>query len=121
MLSTRASTGRQQRLRQQSCRLPLGRAIRLAVNSYYRFKGRSIHGKSLWSASERVWIGLDTFLHWSLNLEDIDIPWAVATAVGAPQDVEELRDAVHLELVSYWANRLKALPRQEFPAWLPLP
>jgi len=87
----------------------------------YGFKGRSIHGKALWSATERVWIGLDTFLHWSLCLEDIDIPWAVATAVGAPHDVEQLRDAVQSELVFYWADCLKALPRQECPAWLPLP
>ena len=118
--STHASTRRQRRLRHQSRQLPLICAIHCAVDSCYRFKGRSIHGKALWSATERVWIGMDTFLHWSLCLEDIDIPWAVATAMGA-RDVEQLRDAVHSELISYWADRLGALPRQECPAWLPLP
>ncbi len=71
----------------QSRRLPLQCAIRCAVDLCYGFQGRSIQGKALWSTTERVWMGPETFLHWSLCLEDIDIPWAVATAVGAPQDV----------------------------------
>jgi hypothetical protein len=121
VLSRHASTGRQRRLRRASRRLPLQCAIRCAVDLCYGFQGRSIQGKALWSTTERVWMGPETFLHWSLCLEDIDIPWAVATAVGAPQDVEQLRDAVHTELVAYWADRLQALPCQECPAWLPLP
>jgi hypothetical protein len=87
----------------------------------YRFKGRSVEGKALWSETERVWLGRETFLHWSLSLEEIDIPWAVATAVGAPDDDDQLRVAVQSELTSYFANCLKALPCQERPKWLPLP
>jgi hypothetical protein len=119
--SAHASTGRLRRIRRQSCRLPLKSAIRRAVESCYRFKGRSMLGKALWSETERVWIGRDTFLHWSLCLADIDIPWAVATAVGAPHDTDQLRDAVQTELASYFADRLGDLPYQDRPNWLPLP
>ena len=115
------STGRQRWIRRQSRSLSLNSAIRLAVDLCYRFKGRSAHGDALWSEKERVWMGRDTFLHWSLSLKDIDIPWAVATSVGAPLDIEQLRDAVHTELVCYFADCLKALPRQVEPNWLPLP
>ena len=40
-------------------------------------------------------------------IENIDIPWAVATAAEAPKDVEQLREAVLVELNSYWADRLE--------------
>jgi hypothetical protein len=116
-----SSTGRQRRIRRESSRLPLKNAIHLAADVCYRFKGRSPQGKALWSETERVWLGRDTFLHWSLRLEDIDIPWAVATAVGAPHDTDQLCDAVQTELTSYFADRLQALPCQEQPNWLPLP
>jgi hypothetical protein len=66
-------------------------------------------------------MGSDTFLHWAVRIEDIDIPWAVATAVGAPEDIEHLRCAVLTELAAYWADRMTALPCREQPHWLPLP
>jgi hypothetical protein len=119
--SAHSSTGRQRWIRRRSCRLSLKHAIHLAADLCYGFKGRSLHGKALWSETERVWMGLDTFLHWSLSLADIDIPWAVATSLGAPGDTDRLRDEVQTELKSYFADRLKALPRQEMPNWLPLP
>lgn len=116
-----APTGRQRSLRRHSCSLQLKHAVRCAVDVCFRFKCRSILGKALWSETERAWLGSDTFLHWALWLEDINIPWTVATAVGAPEDVGELRRAVHTELASYWSDRMAALPRGEAPHWLPLP
>ena len=119
--SSRASTGRQRLIRRHARQLSLKRAVRFAVNVCFRFRYRAVHGKALWSETERVWLGGDTYRHWALSLEDIDIPWAVATATGAPNDVEQLRRAVDSELTAYWADRLAALPRQECPHWLPLP
>ena len=81
--STRSSTGRQRWLRRQSRGLSLKSAIRFAVDLCYGFKGRSTQGKALWSEKERVWMGRETFLHWSLSLDDIDIPWVVVTAAAA--------------------------------------
>jgi hypothetical protein len=116
-----ASTGRQRAIRHQACKLPLKNAVRLAVDVCFRFRRRTVQGKALWSEAERVWLGSDTFLYWALSLEDFDIPWAVATAAGAPQDGEQLRCAVRKELVSYWADRIAALPGSDWPRWLPLP
>jgi hypothetical protein len=116
-----ASTGRQRAIRRHACKLPLKNAVRLAVDVCFRFRCRTVQGKALWSETERVWLGSDTFLYWALSLADFDIPWAVATAAGAPQDVEQLRGAVRTELVSYWAERIAALPHRELPRWLPLP
>ena len=119
--SPHASTNRQRSIRRHCCKLALKNAVRFAADVCFRFRCRAIQGKALWSDAERVWLGRDTFLHWAISLEDIDIPWAVATAAGAPMDVEQLRGAVHAELVSYWVERLAALPRQKCPNWLPLP
>ena len=66
-------------------------------------------------------MGSKTFLDWAMCMENIDIPWVVATAAGAPSDVEELREEVLAELNSYWEDRLHALPSKERPHWLPLP
>lgn len=118
---SRVSTGRQRSIRRQSCRLPLKSAVRLAVDVCFQFKCRTSQGKALWSRTERAWLGSKTFLHWAMSLEDIDIPWAVATAAGAPGDIDQLRSAVRTELASYWAERLAALPDSEQPRWLPLP
>ena len=82
---------------------------------------RRVHSKALWSEKERVWLGSKTFLDWSMSIENIDIPWVVAQAAGAPADDEELREAVLAELNSYWANRLAELPSKALPNWLPLP
>jgi hypothetical protein len=115
------STGRQRAIRRHACKLPLKNAVRLAVDVCFRFRCRTLQGKALWCETEHVWLGSDTFLHWALWLEDFDIPWSVATAAGAPKDVEQLRGAVRKELVSYWDDRIAALPRSEWPRWLPLP
>ena len=115
------STGRQRSIRRHSCKVALKGAVRFAVDVCFRFRSRAVQGKALWSETERVWLGRETFLHWAIWLEDIDIPWAVATAAGAPSDVEQLRDAVRAELTSYWGERLAALPREPCPQWLPLP
>jgi hypothetical protein len=115
------STSRQRALRRHSRKVSLQSAVRFAVDVCFRFRCRAIQGKALWSDVERVWLGSDTFLYWALWLEDIDIPWTVATAAGAPEDAEELRDVVHAELACYWGERLAALPRDKCPPWLPLP
>jgi hypothetical protein len=118
---SRASTARQRSIRRRARRYSLQKAVRFAVDVYFRFSGRSGQTKALWSEKERVWMGSKTFLDWAMMIENIDIPWAVATAAGAPSDVAQLRDAVLVELNSYWANRLEVLPAREWPNWLPLP
>ena len=119
--SLQAPTGRQRSVRRHCGDLSLENAIRYAVGVCFRFKCRAAKGKALWSQTERVWLGRDTFLHWALCLVDIDIPWMVATAAGAPDDMEQLTSAVRAELTAYWAERLSALPRRRCPHWLPLP
>ena len=117
----RRSTHRQRVLRRYSRKRALGTAVRKAVDACFRFEFRAQHGQSLWSARERVWMGCDTFLHWSLQVQDIDIPWTVATAVGAPEDLVGLRSAVRTELLACWSERLASLPRGDDPRWLSLP
>ena len=116
-----ASTARQRSLRRHSCGQPLKKAVRFAVDTCFRFQCRAPQGKALWSETERVWLGNDTFMHWAICLEDIDIPWAVATASGAPTNANQLRVAVVTELKSYWADQVAELPRREDPRWMPLP
>lgn len=115
------STGRQRSIRRRSCSLSLKDAIQMAADRCFRFRCRALEGKALWSETERVWLGSETFLHWAMWLKDIDIPWAVATAVGAPRDIDQLRGVVLAELTAYWAEQLAFLPRREQPRWLPLP
>ena len=117
----RISTFRPRSIRRRVCRCSLKKAVRLAVDVCFRFSGRAVQGKALWSERERVWLGSKTFLDWAMWIENIDIPWAVATAAGAPTDVEQLRNAVLAELNCYWTNRLAVLPSREWPNWLPLP
>jgi hypothetical protein len=114
-------TGRQRSIRRHARGLPLKHAVRSAVDVCFRFTCRTVEGKALWSETEQAWLGKNTFLHWALWLKDIDIPWAVATATGAPEDLERLREAVRKELTSYWTERMAALPRRSQPHWLPLP
>ena len=101
-------------------RYSLKRAVRFAVDVRFRFSGKAVQSKALWSEKERVWLGSKTFLDWSMSIENIDIPWVVAAA-AVPADAEELREAVLAELNSYWANRLAELPSKALPNWLPLP
>jgi len=95
--------------------------VRSAVNVFFHFDRRATHGTALWSETERVWMGSQTFLYWAIRDAEIDIPWAVATASDAPEDVDLLREAVRVELLSYWKNQIASLPRRVFPRWLPLP
>jgi hypothetical protein len=116
-----APTRRQRSIRRRSRRLPLDSAVRFAAHAIFRFKCRAVQGKALWSETERVWLGTQTYLHWALYDDDIDIPWAVATSIGAPDDALLLRSVVRQELLSYWADRMASLPRRSRPHWLPLP
>ncbi|MEI8372920.1 MAG: hypothetical protein WCJ35_08810 [Planctomycetota bacterium] len=117
----RVSTCRQRSIRRRVPRYSLKQAVRFAVDVCFRFSGRAIQVKALWSETERVWLGSKTFLDWSMWIENIDIPWVVATAAGAPEDATQLRQEVLEELNSYWTNRLAVLPSKERPNWLPLP
>ena len=117
----RISTCRQRSIRRRARQYSLKKAVRFAVDVCFDFSGRAVEFKALWSKKERVWLGSKTFLDWSLWIESIDIPWVVATAAGAPENVEQLREAVLAELNEYWVDRLAMLPSQERPRWLPLP
>jgi len=117
----RVSTCRQRSIRRRARRFPLKKAVRFAVDVCFRFTGRATQVKALWSETERVWLGSKTFLDWSMWIENIDIPWVVATSADAPQDEEQLREVVLAELNEYWANQLAVLPSKERPNWLPLP
>lgn len=116
-----AASPRQRLVREHSRHLPLTRAVRTAVGAFFDFRYRDSRSKALWSESEQVWLGSETFLYWSLCDDEIDIPWVVARAPDAPQDPEELRRAVRAELVAYWSQRRRGLPRTDRPRWLPLP
>ncbi len=116
-----APSTRQRSVRRHSCGLPLKRAVRFAVQVFFDFDCRAKAGSALWSETERVWMGSETFLYWALWDAEIDIPWVVATAAGVPEDAKQLREAVRAELVAYWADRLASLPRSGRPVWLPLP
>jgi len=118
---SRVSTRRQRFIRRSACTLPLKNAVRLAADVCFGFQCRRLQGTSLWSKTQRAWLGSKTFLDWAMRAEDIDILWTVATAVGAPQEVQPLRDAVREELAAYWAELMAALPRGTEPPWLPLP
>jgi hypothetical protein len=99
----------------------LRRAVRLAANAFFRFKYRAPKAAALWSSAEHVWLGRETFLYWALWDANIDIPWVVAQAAGAPADADELRAAVGAELAAYWDRQMTSLPRTGKPYWLPLP
>lgn len=114
-------TGRQRSVRHRSRHLSLESAVRLAVDVFFGFKYRLGRGKALWCETEHVWLGSETFIYWALRDVDINIPWVVAKAAGAPQNAEELREAVRAELLVYWAAQIASLPRVEQPRWLPLP
>ncbi len=79
----RVSTCRQRSIRRRARRYSLPQAVRFAVEVCFRFTGRAVQAKALWSETEHVWLGNKTFLDWAMCIENIDIPWAVATAAGA--------------------------------------
>lgn len=111
----------QKSVRRRTSGLHLRGAVRLAVHAFFHFTHRSREAKALWSRSERVWLGNRTFLDWAMRDGTIDLPWLVADAADAPETADELREAVHAELVAYWAEQLAALPRKSTPHWPPLP
>ena len=78
----RTATSRQRSIRRRTRRYSLKKAVRFAVDVCFRFSGRAVQTKALWSEKERVWLGSKTFLDWSMSIENIDIPWVVATATG---------------------------------------
>jgi len=119
--ATNAPTARQRSVRSRSNRASLECAVRFAVDVFFRFKYRSTRANALWCETERVWLGSQTFIHWALWDADIGIPWTVATATDAPQNPDELREAVRAELTAYWALQMASLPPTEQPCWLPLP
>ncbi len=79
----RIATSRQRSIRRRTRRYSLKRAVRFAVDVCFRFSGKALHSKALWSEKERVWLGSKTFLDWSMSIENIDIPWVVAQPPGA--------------------------------------
>jgi hypothetical protein len=114
-------SGRQISVRRRLRHLAVRRAVCCAANAFFCFKSRSVKAKALWSGTERVWLGRETFLHWALWDTGINIPWVVAEAMGAPAAPDELRAVVGAELAAYWERQLTALPRRGKPDWLPLP
>lgn len=114
-------TPRQRSIRHRASRLYLDAAVRLAAGAFFHFTHRSEQTKALWSRSERVWMGSQTFLNWAMSDPGIDVPWIVAKAADAPDTADELRKAVRAELIAYWAEQLASLPRKSTPRWPPLP
>ena len=114
-------TSRQRSVRCRSSSVSLENAVCHAVDLFFGFKYRDPRSAALWCDTQRVWLGSETFLYWALWDADIDIPWVVATALDAPEDAGELREAVRAELSAYWEDRTASLPRTGQPRWLPLP
>jgi hypothetical protein len=108
-------------LRERVSRLTLRVGVRLAVQAFFHFTHRARHGEALWCASERVWMGRRTYLHWALHDSGIDIPWLVAQAVDAPAAERDREKAVREELLALWTEQMRSLPRKSTPHWLPLP
>jgi hypothetical protein len=120
-LAENARTMRQRIVRYRASQLPWRVAVRMAARAFFHFTHRARSDKALWSESERVWLGSQTFLHWAMSDDDIDIPWLVAGVSGAPEEADELESAVRRELLAYWGEQLAALPQKSTPRWLPLP
>jgi len=114
-------TPRQRSLRHRASRLSLRRAVRLAVHAFFHFTHRAERTNALWSHSERVWLGNQTYLSWAMRDAAIDVPWLVADAADAPETPDELHQAIRAELTAYWAEQLASLPRKSTPGWLALP
>lgn len=114
-------SARQRHVRHHARHLRFKAAVRLAADASFGFTHCAPGGKSLWSNTVSVWLGRATFMHWAMGNVHGDIPRLVADADGAPDNAEELREAVHVELKSYWADRLASLPPKSTPGWLSLP
>ena len=118
---SRDLSARQRTVRRLASGRSLRAAVRMATFTFFRFTHRKKAGEALWSDTERVWLGNETFLYWAIFDTEIDIPSVVATAADAPETPDELRKAVRSELTAYWADKVASLPRRERPRWLPLP
>ncbi|MBN2294760.1 MAG: hypothetical protein JXM70_20190 [Pirellulales bacterium] len=114
-------SARQRQLRDRAHQLCFKDAVRLAADDIFDFTHRKSGGKALWSNKVSVWLGKTTFIHWTMNKDDIDIPRIVAETDGAPDSADDFRKAVKLELVAYWMEHLKSLPSKNTPNWMPLP
>jgi hypothetical protein len=114
-------SARQRSVRRRASQLPFKAAVWLAVDALFRFTHRASRAKALWSDHAHAWLGSATFLDWAMGDPDIDIPRIVASTAGSPESADELHEAVHGELIAYWADHLASLPRRSKPPWLPLP
>lgn len=114
-------TRRQKNLRSQLAGEDFDVAVRLAVKTLFRFTHRGVGSKALWSDAHVVWIGRSTFLNWSLEDPEFDIPWIVSKARNAPKNKDLLSEAVRNEITSIFAKQLTGLPRRKTGNWLPLP
>ena len=114
-------SARQRCVQRRARRLCFKAAVRLAADALFGFTHRAPGGKALWSDTVSVWLGSATFIHWAMREVRIDIPRIVAETDGAPDDANELHEAVHVELTAYWADCLASLPPKSTPGWLPLP
>ena len=111
----------QRRVQRRARQLSFKAAVPVAVDALFGFTHRASGGKALWSNTVSVWLGNATFMYWALGEARIDIPRIVAETEGAPDNADELQEAVHLELKAYWADCLDSLPAKSTPGWLPLP
>jgi len=112
---------RQRMIRRRARHMSLATAVYFAVQASFCFTHRAAKAQALWSHSEHVWLGRETFLHWACCDRGIDIPWVVEHSIDAPAVVEPLSAAVRKELTAYWERQLHVLPRADQPSWLPLP
>ena len=96
----RQRSGMQRTIRRRSAGLPLHDAVRLAVSQFFHFTHTAEHATALWCKRERVWLGNKTFLDWALSDATIDVPWLVAKASDAPEEADELEEAVRSELLN---------------------
>lgn len=119
--SANRPTSWQQLIRASLAGVSFRTAVRRAAGLFFRFKYRAAKGRALWCGTQRVWMGSETFLYWSILDGQIDIPWVVADAPDAPVGSADLRKAVRVELLSYWQDQTARLPAQAKPYWLPLP
>lgn len=114
-------SARQRTVRRRAGRLSFQAAVWLAADALFGFTHRASRANALWSDTTHVWLGSTTFLDWAMHDADIDIPRMVAKTSGAPESADELHEAVHAELIAYWADHLASLPHKSTPSWLPLP
>lgn len=120
-LPARPRSTQQVSLRKRANKLEMRAAVRLAADEIFRLTWRFTGHNAMWSETDRVWLGQKTYLQWALKDPAIDIPWIVAHCTDAPEKTKQCRVAVRDELLAYWQQKLKELPRRSTPRWMPLP